>query len=68
MRNAVGYSVQSPDSVFIFRSQESFSALVIKSQYQGKYYLYLDDDLTPIPRDEDIDEPTYFISLPTPGK
>ncbi len=64
LQNAERYIVSPSDSSFIFSPGHRFSALVIKSKIEGRFSVVLNSEVVIIPKDEDVDGPTYFISLP----
>lgn len=64
LQQVVAYEVLSPDSTFVFESDSPFSAIVIKSETPSVFSIMLDGAATSIPRDEDVEAPTYFFSLP----
>jgi hypothetical protein len=64
LEKVVQYVVETQDSIFVFKSQTPFTALVIKSETEETFFVQIEKEWISIPKDEDVDEPTYFISLP----
>ncbi len=60
------YRVQAPNSLVNFQSQTAFSALAIKSPEPTEFYMDVEGTHILIPKDEDSEGHTYFISLPIP--
>lgn len=62
--NVEAYRAQSDDSIFTFKPLFPFTALAIKSKADALFSIILQGTVVNIPKDEDVDQPTYFISLP----
>ncbi|MEQ8905060.1 N-acetylmuramoyl-L-alanine amidase [Ekhidna sp.] len=62
------FQQQSTDSLVTLNSSNTITALAIKSESEGVFKLVLGEEERMIPRDPDVDDPTYFISLENPTK
>ncbi|WP_420317419.1 N-acetylmuramoyl-L-alanine amidase [Ekhidna sp.] len=59
------YQWHSEDTVIAVSSENLITAVVIKSDREAVFSVVGNPSLL-IPKDEDVENPTYFISLPTP--
>lgn len=62
------YEVTSEDDRIRFQSDSLFSAIVIKSTVLGTFSVIVGEMELNVPKDEDVETPTYFLSLPQPAK
>jgi len=60
--------MQSSDSIVVIESEKLVSAVVLKSKAPAFYEVWMNNNYQVIPRDEDVNQPTYFISLVKPSK
>ncbi|MFK7951201.1 MAG: N-acetylmuramoyl-L-alanine amidase [Ekhidna sp.] len=58
------FQVHTTDSIFVFEFEKPFSALVFTSSIEASYFVEIDDEWIIVPKDDDVSDPTYFISLP----
>ena len=57
------FAPTSPDSVIVLSSDQPISAIAVKSDREGVFSMVFDGEVVQIPKDEDAENFTYFISL-----